>query len=72
MTLMAIGPPRYASGFLSRAAPYQRLIAVGTAVAEELPDVAHFGNHVEIKIGDDQFILSRLAWAMILPRGLQK
>ena len=41
-------------------------------VAIELPDVAHLADHVEVEVGDDDSSLSRLASAMIWPRGSQK
>src|ERR1035437_1660609 len=36
---------------------YQGLIHVGTAVAEELPGVAYFGDHIEIEVGGEDFVL---------------
>ena len=33
------------------------LIGLGPAVTEELPDVAHFLDHVEIQLSHDQFVL---------------
>src|ERR1035438_7482949 len=35
---------------------YQGLIHVRTAVAEELPGLADFGNHVEIEVGGEDFV----------------
>src|SRR5437588_12229934 len=35
---------------------HQGLVAVRTAVAEKLPDVAYLGNHVKIKVGNHQLI----------------
>src|SRR6185369_12250347 len=35
---------------------YERSVRVGTAVAEELPRVAHFANLVEIEICDDECV----------------
>src|SRR5260370_29840165 len=34
----------------------KRLIAVGAPVAEELPRVAHLCDHIEVEIGDDDFV----------------
>ena len=35
---------------------YQGFVHVGTAVAEELPGFAHFGDHVEVEIGGEHFV----------------
>src|SRR6266404_6023761 len=32
-------------------------VTVRAAVAEELPDIADFSDHVEIEVGDNQFVL---------------
>src|SRR5882672_5414759 len=36
--------------------PYKRSIAFRPAVSEELPDISHFGDHVEVEVGDHQFV----------------
>src|SRR6266849_7634020 len=51
----ATAPRSTDSGHLSRLRD-ECLIAVGTPVAEELPRVAHFRDHVEVEIGDHDFI----------------
>src|ERR1035437_784825 len=33
------------------------LVGLGTAVTIKLPDVAHFANHVEVQVGDDDGVL---------------
>src|SRR6266478_147588 len=38
----------------------QRTVRVGPAIAEELPGISHFANHVEIEIGNNERIL--IAW----------
>src|SRR6266481_2986431 len=42
----------------SEAALHQRPIAVWTAVAEELPGITHLSNHVEVQIGDHNFVFA--------------
>src|ERR1700722_19645031 len=37
----------------------QRAIGLGTAVAEELPEIAHLAHHVPIHLGGDQLVLVR-------------
>src|SRR6185437_12515354 len=35
---------------------YQITIQVGATVAEELPRLAHFGDHIEIQVGGEDFV----------------
>ena len=36
---------------------HQRAVGIGPAIAEKLPRVSHFANHVEIQIGNHQRVL---------------